>query len=267
MLVRNASAEISAFVICKDENRTIRRCIESLDFCREIVVVDSGSTDGTLATLQAMRAEGYPVRLIEREWPGYALQKQFALDTAEGPWCLTLDADEYLDEALRREIMALPLAATFAAGYWMRRRDRLPGYGYPPAIVHARYILRLVRKDRARFDTTVRVHESLAANGPTERLRRGVIMHERDLSVAEESAVMNRYSTLKAQQKFARGKRTGLARLLFSGLWEFAKVFVGQRYVVCGKAGIVHALLRAEYAMLTESKLYRLSLGDKAPDE
>ena len=267
MLVRKSTAEISAFVICKDESITIRRCIESLGFCREIVVVDSGSTDGTIEILRKMIAEGYPIRLFQRDWPGYAKQKQFAMDQVEGLWCLSLDADEYVDESLRAEILGLPLDNTTASGFWMRRRDHLPGYGYPPDIVHARYMLRLVRKDRARFDITQLVHEALTADGETQKLKSGVLMHQRNMSVAAESALMNKYSTLKAHDKFSRGARTGPLRLIFLCIWEFTKTAFGQRYIVCGNAGITHALLRAEYVLLTETKLHRLSLGKDVPPE
>ena len=126
MLVRTSITEISGFVICKDESATIRRCLESPSFCREIVVVDSGSTAGTLEIITQMIDEGHPIRLIPREWPGYAKQKQFALDATNGLWCLSLDADEFIDDALRTEILTLPLDATDKAGFWMRRRDYLP---------------------------------------------------------------------------------------------------------------------------------------------
>ena len=267
MLVRKATADISGFIICKDEASTIRRCVESLAFCREIVVVDSGSTDGTLDVLRAMIAEGIPIRLIEHEWQGYATQKQFALEATRYLWCLSLDADEYLDDELRNEILSLPLSTTETSGFWMRRRDHLPGYGYPPKIVHARYLLRLVRKDKACFDTTQLVHESLSADGVTERLKTGVIMHYRNMSVAAESAVLNKYSTLKARDKHARGMTTGPFRLIFLCIGEFVKTCFGQRYIVCGKPGIIHALLRAEYVLLTEAKLERLSRGNEVPPE
>lgn len=267
MLVRKSTTEISAFIICKDERATIRRCIESLGFCREVVVVDSGSTDGTLDIIRKMIEEGHPIRLIERPWPGYAKQKQFAMDATEGLWCLSLDADEYIDEPLRAEILALPLDSTKASGFWMRRRDHLPGWGYPPAIVHARYLLRLVRKDKASFDTTQLVHEALSADGPTEHLKSGAMMHQRNMSIAAESILMNKYSTLKAHDKYARGTKTTPMRLIFLCIWEFLKTYVGQRYFACGKAGIIHSLMRAEYILLTEAKLHRLSLGDSVPPE
>lgn len=267
MLARIPTTNISGFVICKDESTTIRRCLESMRFCREIVVVDSGSTDGTLEIVRALIEEGLPIRLIEREWAGYAKQKQFALDATEGDWCLSLDADEYIDDELRDEILALPLDRTEVAGFWIRRRDHLPGYGYPPSIVHARYMLRLVKKGKAAFDTTQSVHESLTADGRTVRLKRGVLMHYRNMSVAAESAVLNKYSTLKAQDGYARGKRTGPFRLIFLCIGEFAKTYVGQRYFVCGRAGIVHALLRAEYVLLTQAKLDRLARGESVPPE
>ena len=128
-------------------------------------------------------------------------------------------------------------------------------------------MLRLVRKDKAGFNLARSVHESLSSDGPTQRLKRGVLMHERNLSVAAESAVMSKYSTLKARDKHARGARTGPFRMIFLPAWEFGKSYIGQRYFVCGKAGIIHSMLRAEYALLTEAKLHRLSLGKDAPQE
>lgn len=265
MQSRKPLADISGFIICKNESAKIRRCIESIDFCKEILVVDSGSTDGTLDIVRTMIVEGYPITLIEHEWEGYARQKQFALNATRHDWCLSLDADEYLDDDLRETIMSLPLGTTDASGFWMRRKDHLPGYGYPPSIVHARYLLRLVRKKKARFDTSQLIHESLSADGNTQRLNTGLIMHYHNMSVAEESALMNRYSTLKAHDKFARGARTGPFRLIFLCIGEFIKTCFGQRYIICGKAGIIHALMRAEYVLLTEAKIERLSRGENVP--
>jgi glycosyltransferase involved in cell wall biosynthesis len=98
---------ISAFVICMNEADYIVNCILSLKVCAEIVIVDSGSYDGTLEIIRAFIAEGWPIRLISQKWLGYAGQKQFALDQCSLPWCLSLDADERLDKALRAELPKL----------------------------------------------------------------------------------------------------------------------------------------------------------------
>ena len=79
----------------------IGACLASLDSCAEIIVVDSGSTDATLDIVRDFSARGWPIKLIERDWPGYAKQKQFALEQATQPWVLSIDADEWLDDALR----------------------------------------------------------------------------------------------------------------------------------------------------------------------
>ena len=85
---------ISAFIICKNERDHLADCIASLAGFAEIVIVDSGSTDGTLDIIRACAARGVPIRLIEREWPGYTRQKQFAMEQCTQEWCLNLDADE-----------------------------------------------------------------------------------------------------------------------------------------------------------------------------
>ena len=86
MTANPAPLPISATVICKNEEACIGKCLESLAGLAEIVVVDSGSTDGTLAVVEDFARRGLPIRLIRRDWPGYARQKQFALDEARDLW-------------------------------------------------------------------------------------------------------------------------------------------------------------------------------------
>ena len=84
---------LSAFIICQNEEAYLGRCIESLDLCAEIVIVDSGSSDGTLALIETFVERGFPIRLFHESWRGYAGQKQFALEQCREPWCLNIDAD------------------------------------------------------------------------------------------------------------------------------------------------------------------------------
>jgi len=264
---RSADVPVSVFIICKNERDAIGPCIESVDFCREIVIVDSGSTDGTIALIESYRAKGYPIRLIEREWPGFARQKQFALEQCEGPWCLMLDADERLDADLKRTIAALPAEVGGVAAFSIQEREYIVGYGYAPWYVHARFNVRLVRKGKARIDETALIHESFAIDGAVQRLRGGVILHHRALSITDDVARTSTYAALKAEQKFRAGRRTSLARLILAPAMRFIKSYVFQRYFACGKAGFIYSAMLAQYVFLTEARLYRLSLGKDAPQE
>jgi glycosyltransferase involved in cell wall biosynthesis len=264
--VTRFSRPISAFIVCRNEVGVLGPCLESLDFCREIVVVDSGSDDGTLELIDGFRGRGFPIRLIEREWPGFAAQKQFAMEACTEPWRLSLDADERLDELLRTRLSALDLDASGGDAYALRRRDYLPGYGYPPAGVHAKAFVRLVRAGTASFDLGRLVHESLVPQGRPTTLEPGAILHFRQLTTAREIEKAASYAALKAREQHARGRRAGVARILFKPLGRFLSSYVLQRYFLCGMPGLIHAAMLAQYSFLTEAELYRLSLpADEEP--
>ncbi|MBX3577291.1 MAG: glycosyltransferase family 2 protein [Rhizobiaceae bacterium] len=252
---------ISAFIIAKNEAAVLGECLDSLDLCAEIVVVDSGSTDGTLDLVARYQANGFPIRLIHNDWPGFARQKQFALEACAQPWCLNVDCDERLDGDLRDWMATADLSAGAPVAYDIPRRDYLAGYGYPPKSVHAQRIVRLVRKGRARYDEHALVHESLLTDGAVAPTPKGALLHFRNLSIAQDAARADAYSTLKAEEKFARGRTTNLARLVFSPFGRFLKSYVAQRYFLCGTPGFIYAGMLAYYVFLTEAKLYRLSLG------
>jgi len=137
---------ISAFIICLNEEAYLGNCIESLDKCAEIVVVDSGSTDGTIALLESYIENGWPIRVFHENWRGYAGQKQFALDQCTQPWRLNIDSDERLDAPLRKLLPELIAASEDIVGWRLARRPYLVGYGYTPVHVHERRNLRLIRK-------------------------------------------------------------------------------------------------------------------------
>jgi glycosyltransferase involved in cell wall biosynthesis len=236
-------------------------CIVSVGFCREIVIVDSGSTDGTLELVEAYADAGYPIRLIRRRWEGFARQKQFALEQATSPWCLSIDADERVDDDLARVLARLDLSAENGVDGWrMRRRDYLPGYGYTPAIVSTKSILRLVRRGKARFDMRKLVHESIELEGASAELKGGTLLHFRDIPLEEEARKANDYAVLKARQRIAEGKSPSLLKLVCNPFARFASAYFLQRYFLCGRAGFVYAGVLGYYTFLTEANHYRLSV-------
>src|SRR3984957_9709089 len=107
---------LSAAVICLNEAACIGKCLESLRDCAEIVVVDAGSTDATAAIVDDFLRRGFPIRFIHQPWLGYALQKQFAVDQTREPWIFSVDADEWLDDALRATLPRLMAAEEAVPG-------------------------------------------------------------------------------------------------------------------------------------------------------
>lgn len=156
------SDTISACVIARDEERRLPACLESLGFCDEVVVVDSGSRD---RTREIARAAG--ARVVENPWPGFAAQRNIALDHAGGDWVLEIDADERVSPELAREVRAFlaapPEEVRMAA---MPMRDVFLGARLGPASRYPRYRHRLFRRGAFRHDESRSVHEGIWPDGP-----------------------------------------------------------------------------------------------------
>ncbi len=245
---------ISATVICKNEEACIGKCLSSLEGLREIVVVDSGSTDRTLAIIEDHRRRGLPIRLIRQAWLGYAAQKQFALDQATEPWVLSIDADEWLDDDLRAELARLVAADAAVAGWKLRRTLTLYGRFEPVSLwTRPELILRLVRRGRARFDDSLIVHEGLIADGETRTARKGLLRHERGLPLDEQMRKEIIYARLKAEQRLENGRKPSRLKLLLNPPIYFLRIFFWNRFFLCGWAGVIHAATGATYSFMTEA--------------
>ena len=247
---------LSACIITYNEADRIEACLDSVAFCDEIVVVDSHSSD---ATRELARRRG--ARVIERDWPGYRSQKQFAIESAAHDWVLCLDADERLTPELgasiRSALAATPSAAAFAVarrnrflGRWLRH-----GEGYPD------WIVRLFDRRRARWSDTP-VHESVVAHGPIVRLS-GDLLHESAESLEAYVAKQNRYTTLQASAMRERGEHASFARLLLAPLVRFARLYVVRLGFLDGAAGFAHIAIGCFASFLKYAKLRALREADE----
>ena len=266
MTAPTGTAPVGAYVICLNEADVIADCISSLAPCREIVVVDSGSTDGTLEIVERFQRDGWPVRLMHNSWPGYARQKQFALEQVSQPWALCLDADERLDETLAGDLPSIVGNAEGVAAFRLRRRLWLYGYGWAHPLTHLGRLTRLTRAGHARYDDTTLVHEHVHVDGPTRDVSRGAILHRRALPVREQIAKEGGYAALKAEQLRRAGKGPRLGKLVFNPPYHFLRRWLGQRYCMSGWSGFIHSVVGAVYAFQTEAILLERSRDEAADD-
>jgi glycosyltransferase involved in cell wall biosynthesis len=231
---------LSAILITRDEAADLPDCLASLAFCDEIVVVDSGSTDATVAI-----AEGAGARVtVTSDWPGFGPQKQRALDLATGDWVLSIDADERIPADLAAEIRAAIAGGGAEAGFRLNRRSSflgrflLHGGWYPDRI------LRVARREAARF-TPDRVHERLVVEGPVGDLSVDMVHHSYR-SIDEVLDKGRRYALASAAERRARGKRGGLATALLRATWAFLRHYLLKQGFRDGAHGFVAALAKAQ---------------------
>jgi glycosyltransferase involved in cell wall biosynthesis len=257
---------ISATIICKNEEACIGQCLSSLEGLAEIVVVDSGSTDRTLAIVEDYLRRGFPIRLIHQPWLGYAPQKQFALDQATQPWILSIDADEWLDGTLRSALPGLLAADASIAGWKLRRTLTLYGRSAPVSLwTRPELIERLVRRGRGRFDPALLVHEGLIIDGETAIAPEGLLRHERGLPLDQQMKKEIAYAKLKAEHRLDLGVRPSALKLVLNPPLYFLRIFVWNRFFLAGTAGFIHAATGAIYSLMTEAMHWQFYHARKAP--
>jgi hypothetical protein len=128
-------------------------------------------------------------------------------------------------------------------------------------VLHNR-LLRLFRREGATLDLSARVHESFGVPGETSTIESGVLLHRREISVEEDLARANAYSSLKVATLVDRGKKPGLVRLVLSPLGNFLKFYLAKRYFLCGRHGFIYSMSVMIYSYATEAKLYEASQGN-----
>lgn len=249
--------KLSVIIITKNEADNIQACLDSVRFANEWIIVDSGSTDGTV---EIARAAGATV-IETADWPGFGPQKNRALDAAQGEWVLSLDADERIPEALRDEILAA-IGDPGHASYELPRLSSFCGHFIRHAGWYPDYIVRLFRRGSARFSGDL-VHERIIVQqGSTGKLRTPIV----HFSYRDDDAFLRKleqYSTLGARQAFAAGKRGGLGNAIAHAVSAFLRSYVFKRGFLDGRAGLMVAISTAESTYHKYFKLMLLTEAEK----
>ena len=246
---------LSACIITYNEADRIDDCLRSVGFCDEVLVVDSHSTDATRE-----RAAARGARVIERDWPGYRSQKQFAVEAAHNDWVLCLDADERVSDELRAEIESWRRCGFGGFAGWSV--PRITEY-FGRFLRHGNaYPDRLIRLfDRRRGGWVGReIHENTRVQGPVGRLK-GHLEHYAYRSLTDHLSRMQRYADLMGQALYESGKRCGLAKVLLNPQWRFLRGYLLRLGFLDGWRGLVFALVESSYVRRKYLSLYIRSRG------
>jgi len=245
---------ISVIIITRNEAERVRHCLESVTWADEIVVLDSGSNDDTMAICRE-----YTDKVFEnRDWKGFGIQKNRVLDMAMSDWVLSLDADEVVSPELATEIQQaiqgeshvyeLPRISTFCG-----RKMRYGGS-------HGDYVARLFPRNSAQFSDDL-VHEKLIYSGGSKKLNTP-LDHNGTPDLESSIEKLNSYSSAGARMKHLQGRRSGLLTAMGHGIWTFLRIYLFRFGFLDGREGFILAVAHAEGSYYRYLKL--MYLNDQA---
>jgi glycosyltransferase involved in cell wall biosynthesis len=252
---------ISACIIAGNEEANIRRCLESVRWADEVVVVDSFSTDRTVEICRE-----YTDLVYQHRWLGYIGQKNLIKDLAAGPWILFVDADEVVSPELRDEILA-----EFERG----RNAAVAGYTFPRL---ARYLgrwirhgdwypdtkLRLFRKERGRCGGK-EPHDRVDVHGPVKRLR-GHLYHHTYRGIEDQLSTLNRFTSITAEGRYRDGGAFHMHDLLLRPLFRFFRGYVLRLGFLDGLPGLIIAWTMAYGVFIKYAKLWEMQSSSNTKD-
>ncbi|MEO6509090.1 MAG: glycosyltransferase family 2 protein [Patescibacteria group bacterium] len=241
---------ISAVVLTRDEEENIARCLRSLSFCDEIIVVDNLSSDNTVEIAKEHKAKIFTRELKDN----FAEQRNFGLEKATGKWILFIDADEEVSPELMKEVRRLEEGVD---AFYLRRRDFWWGkelkYGETSGVRHYGMI-RLVKRNSGSWDNPV--HEVFKTSGTTARLS-SFINHYPHPTIKEFLRKINYYSTLRAKELLKQKQKVGTFQVFAYPFGKFLSTYFLQLGFLDGAAGFAYSFFMSFHSFLVRAKLYQ----------
>lgn len=247
---------ISAVVITKNEESKIIDCIDTLDFCDEIIVVDDNSKDNTVQLIKNYK--GKKIQIFQRSLDNnFSDQRNYALEKAKGKWVLFIDADEIVSSKLSEEILAVVNDDNISA-YSIKRKDTFLGVTLEYGETGSMSLVRLVRKNSGKWHGAV--HEIWKTKGVTQELK-NEISHNPHKNISQFIQKLNFYSTLRAQELYLQKNKSNLLLICIYPLAKFTKNYIVLRGYKDGTVGFIHAVFMSLHSFLVRGKLYLLWKG------
>ncbi len=242
---------LSVVIITRNEERNIRKCLESARWADEIVVVDACSSDRTIEVTKE-----YTSHVLVRPWPGFGPQKNYAIGQASGEWVLVLDADERVSPELASEIQARLRGSdeSDVVAFRIPRRNMYYGRWVRWGGIYPDYQLRLFRKDSARYND-VAVHENLLVNGAMGTLT-GHLDHYTEHAISDHFTRFPQYTTLAAQEKAKTTRVVRWSDLVIRPLVVLTKTYVLKQGFRDGVRGMIVCIFASMYTFVKYAKLW-----------
>ncbi len=253
--------KLTVLIPCKNEIKNIRPCIESVRaIADEVLVADSGSTDGTLEVVRGLG----DCRIIEREYIHSGNFKNWAIPQASHPWILIVDADERVTPELAAEIQR-ELENPRHDGYRMLRRNHIFGREIKHCGWNNDSVLRLFRRDLGRYCDRGVHADVIISSGNVGKLK-AKFLHYTYWSVEQYFSKFDRYTTLAAGDLAKRGRRATRFGLLLRAPFRFLNLYLIRRGFLDGVPGLILCMLTAFYSFTKHAKLWAMQNAPEQPN-
>jgi glycosyltransferase involved in cell wall biosynthesis len=246
------SQKISIFIITYNEEKIIEQCLKKLIWADEIIVVDSKSSDNTVAI-----CEKYGAKVFLKDFENYGKQKQFALNKTKNNWVLSLDADEVLSDELINEIQSLDLNNNIFQGYLIPRTHIFLNKIFRYGSENKKPILRFFDKTKGSFIEN-KVHETIVVNGKLGKLN-SEMLHFTVFDFGNAVQKQTKYSLLGGEFLFEKNKKVSIFKVIIKFPFEFIRVYFFQRNFLNGYEGFIWSMLASYSSFIKYAKLFDLN--------
>lgn len=247
---------ISVLILTYNEEERIRKCLDSVRWADEIVIVDSESQDKTLDIVRE-----YTDKAIVQPWLGFGAQRNLGLKSCTGDWILILDADERVSEELKEELLTISESDDFAAGYYIARKNYFLGRWIKGCKWYPDFTLRFFQRGKGRYNEKL-VHEALEVNGKTAYLSQH-LLHYTYKDLQHYIAKMNNYTDLEAKQFILKGRRVSPLDFAFRPGWTFFKMYFLKKGWQAGFPGFILSVLLSFYNYMKYVKAWTGARGNE----